>query len=224
MRWIFSSSKFATQRIRTRHFLLSKQVGAMKNHHHHHHGGRHGQRNHPQGGRHGQGCGRGAYGGRNENNVPRAFTKLVRDETASVRNAYDAQKFVADMAKFDKKEDLLAQLTDNRHLGLSRIRDVLSYIGTLQDLEQILIGMLDSVMAEETSRPTYQSIRNKVLLSIYLVPGLLDKLVEEKWAPELSSASAAKLASFLLEVAKANIEARESEAVRRGATSRRCAP
>jgi hypothetical protein len=182
----------------------------MKNHHH---GGRFGQRYHHQGGRHGHGRGH-HHGGRSDNNLPRAFTKLVRDPTASVRNSFDARKFVADMAKFEKKEDLLAQLTDNRFLGLSRIRDVLSYIETVQDLEQILIGMLDSVMVEETSRPIYRTVRNKVLLSIYLVPGLLDTLIEQGFAPALSVVSAAKLTLFLLEVAKANIEARKSDAVR----------
>lgn len=134
----------------------------------------------------------------------------------SISEPREAHRFVAGMATFvdSGKAELLAQLTDHRNHGLRRIPDALSFIATIQDVERLLIRMLDHVMAPETDRPTYQSLRNKVLWSIYWVPGLLEKLVDIEAAQHLSLSSASKLCSFLLAVSRTLLVARASEEVR----------
>lgn len=142
-----------------------------------------------------------------------AFTKLLKDEDAQVTNAFQAKRFVEGMETFESKVELLSKLEDTRNMGMQRIRDVLSWINSSDDVEMLLIPMLQQVMNDETARPLYRLLRNKILFAVFTVPGLMDALVGHQVAEKLGTESAEVLAVFLLAVAKAFVEARMSDQV-----------
>lgn len=143
----------------------------------------------------------------------RVFTKLVKDENATMATLHQARRFLEGMDSFVSKSDLLAQLEDNRHCGLHRVREVLSFVQSLQDIEDLFIRLLQHIMTDETERPMFIGLRNKVLLAIFNVPGLLTTLVENQAAESLDTNSAKVLCSFLLATSSAYIEARQSQFV-----------
>lgn len=172
----------------------------------------------PSQGRDGQGRfqpyqGRGGRGFGESDQKRRVFTKLVRDENATVSTIHQATRFLEGMESFDCKADLLAQLQDSRYSGSKRIGDVLSFINSIDDTEKLLIPLLDHMMTEETSRPVYRSLRDKTLLTIYNVPGLMPLLEERGVASDLNAESANRLCMFLRSLAKAFLEPRQSTQV-----------
>lgn len=143
----------------------------------------------------------------------RVFTKLVKDDNANMNNLYQARRFLEGMDSFESKADLLAQLEDNRHCGLRRIRELLSFVESLQHVEEILIGLLKQIMTNETDRPMFKGLRNKVLLAVFSVPALMETLVQRQVVQQAEVESADLLCSFLLAISTAFVEARHSESV-----------
>jgi len=164
------------------------------------------------------GQGRGAYRGFPGRGNPSArkrgaFTKLIKDQDAQVSNLHQATRFVEGMETFDSKMELLSKLEDPRNMGMQRIRDVLSWVNSLSDVEMLLVPMLQHIMDDETARPLYRPLRDKILMAIFTVPGLMDALVRYKVADELGTTAAEALCLFLLAIAKAFVEARVSDSV-----------
>jgi hypothetical protein len=65
--------------------------------------------------------------------------------------------FLKGMSTFFKKEELLAELTDGRFFGLERVRGDLSYIRTVQDVEEVLVVLLNNAMTQEKKRTDLSS-------------------------------------------------------------------
>jgi hypothetical protein len=143
------------------------------------------------------------------NSKRRIFTKLLKDEHAVFRNRNDVTLFLEGMETFAHQEVvLLMKLDDKRDQGSRRISEILSFIGSIQEVENILVRFLRLVMTEETCRPMYLSLRNRVLNEIFVVPMLLQTLFELEAASLLSEESATMLCSFLKEIASSNMEGR----------------
>ena len=160
--------------------------------------------------------GRGARsgGGRGGGNRRGVFTKLVKDKNAEMRSIHQAIRFLEGMDTYDSKAELLGVLQNNQDNGMARVRDMLSFINSAQDVETLLIGFLRHVFTEETSRPNYRPLRDNMLIAIYKVPVLLENLVARNVMNALSQSSAELLCSFLRAVTKPFIEPRSSDAVR----------
>jgi hypothetical protein len=162
-------------------------------------------------------AGRGGRGGQQQE-VDRkkrsVFTKLLKDKNAQMRDVYQAKRFIEGMETFDSKAELLAKLQDDREEGMRRVRDLLSFINSIHDVETLFIPLLRLVMTEETSRPVYRPLRDKMLLAIYHTPGLWDALDGQNVAQELEDEEAKQLCSFLRALTKPYIEPRQSERVR----------
>lgn len=141
------------------------------------------------------------------------FTKLIKDPNAQMSSFFQATRFLAGMDSYESKAELLSHLEDSRNCGLRRIREMLSFIKDETTVQMLLIEFLKHVLTDETSRPMYIQMRNKVLLATFLVPALVTTLVELDVAPKLSKASAEHLCDFLVEVSLANVQARNSPAV-----------
>ena len=118
------------------------------------------------------------------------FVKLVKDSSASIRNHSEAKRFLQGMASFESKGEMLTKLTDTRNSGMERISEVLEFVGCPEDVEDLLISLLQSTLTDETSRPLYRNRRDRVLLEIYNVPGLMSALVEWDVVSHLSITSA----------------------------------
>jgi len=143
----------------------------------------------------------------------RVFDKLVKDGNATMDTAHQAQRFLEGMGSFESKAELLSKLEDKRNHGLQRVRQVLSFVNSLADIETLLLPLLKHIMTEETARPMMAPLRNKVLMTIYSVPNLLDTLVEREVIQIASKQSATYLCSYLLAIAQSFIKARTSEQV-----------
>lgn len=143
----------------------------------------------------------------------RTFTKLMRDKNASVSSIHQASRFLEGMETFNSKAELLAQLQDPRNMGMHRIREVLSFVNSIRDVITLLIPLLGHIMTAETSRPIYRPLRDKLLLAIYNVPGLMLALEAHGVACDLDTESATCLCSFLRSLTKAILEPRQSELV-----------
>jgi hypothetical protein len=138
------------------------------------------------------------------------FTKLMKNKNASLTSVHQGIRFIEGMETFDSKAELLAKLQDTREMGMQRIRDVLSFTNSVRDVEALLISLLCQVMNEETKRPVYRPLRDKILMAIYAVPGLVHALVTHSVARHLEKSSASRLCSFLRALTKAFIEPRQS--------------
>jgi hypothetical protein len=143
----------------------------------------------------------------------RLFTKLLKDKSAVVRNKHDAVRFVDGMQTFEDKMELLSKLDDNRDLGRTRICECLSFIGSIDDVERLFIRLLGQVMTDETSRPMFVRLRNRILIQIFSVPMLMETLVALEAAAKLSTSSLRVLSSFLMAVSSSFIEARRNDFV-----------
>jgi hypothetical protein len=143
----------------------------------------------------------------------RVFTKLLKDKTATLASVHQGKRFIEGMETFDSKAELLAKLQDTREMGMQRIHDVLSLTNSIRDVEALLIPLLCQIMNEETSRPLYRPLRDKILMAVYALPGLMQALVEYNVAQDLDKPSATVFCSFLRALTKAFIEPRQSEQV-----------
>ena len=144
----------------------------------------------------------------------RAFTKLLKDESATMRNTSEAVRFLEGMDTFESKADLLGKLEDKRDNGPRRIREVLSFVNSVRDVQDLFIPLLNNLITDETARPMFVSLRNRVLAGIYFMPVFLDTLVQYKVAKELDQDSARTFCRFLVAVSEALIEARNSDSVK----------
>jgi hypothetical protein len=129
------------------------------------------QRNYRQG----RGQGRGPRQGPKGDRVKGTFFKLLKDEDASMRSSMDARKFVQGMVSFDSTADLLGLLDDGRNFGSMRIKQVLTFIEEVHEVNEILIPILSCIVNEETNQPLYRRPRNRLIAIINGVPGILDK-------------------------------------------------
>jgi hypothetical protein len=146
------------------------------------------------------------------------FTKLLKDPVASMRNRNDAVRFLDGMATFQDRMELLTKLDDNRDQGRTRIRECLCFIGTIDDVDALFIRLLREVMTDETGRPLYVRLRNKILIHVFSVPMLMETLVELEAATALPPPSLKYLCDFLVAVSSCFIEARRNEFVMEMAT------
>lgn len=151
---------------------------------------------------------RGGDGQRSQRGV---FTKLMKDKNATMSDKRQAKRFLEGMDTFDSKAELLQKLHDKRENGTKRIGDVLSFINSIHDVQTLLIPLLRHVMNEETGRPVYLTLRNKILLVIFSVPNLMETLLEHDAPRDLDHEAAQQLCSFLRAVAKSFLEPRQSE-------------
>lgn len=152
-----------------------------------------------------------AHGGGQDFKRRRVFTKLMEDKNATLSSVHQGKRFIEDMETFDSKAELLAKLQDTREMGMQRIHDVLSRTTSIGDVEALLIPLLYQIMNEETSRPLYCPLRDKILMAVYALPGLMQALVEYDVARALEKPSVTVFCSFLRALTKAFIEPRQSE-------------
>lgn len=145
----------------------------------------------------------------------RVFDKLLKDENASVRSFNDACRFLDGMESFDaaNKPNLLMKLDDNRGQGPRRIVEILSYIDSIQRVQDLLLRLLFHVMTEETGRPLYRPLRNRVLILIFSVPMLVKTLVELEAVSHLPQEGAQRLCRFFEAVSRSFMEARTNRFV-----------
>lgn len=143
--------------------------------------------------------------------------KLMKDKDAELRNSFEAVRFVEGMATYECKAELLSVLDDERLLGSQRLRDVISLISSAHDVELILVPMLQILVNEETMRPLYQSLRNRILMILFRIPCFLDSLVDLGIANSCTCSLAASktITCFLLCLTKAFVEARKSAPLRK---------
>lgn len=90
---------------------------------------------------------------------------------------------------------------------------MLSLVNSVDDVEAILIPFLECILTDETNRPVYRPLRDKVLFAIYNVPGFMTILEENGIASSLDASSATHLCLFLRYLTKAFLEPRESDLV-----------
>lgn len=141
------------------------------------------------------------------------FTKLLKDNRALMRNKADAYRFLEGMEGFDDQMQLLGKLDDRRDHGARRIREMLSYIESIGDLQGLLIRFLDLVVTEETSRPMFKPLRNKILMQIFSVPLILESIIQLNAVECLSESNVKSLYNAVEAYAKAYIEARRDERI-----------
>jgi hypothetical protein len=147
-------------------------------------------------------------------NVQAVFNKLLNDEAATMRGRQQAIRFLEGMGDFSSKAKLLNLMTDQRKHGAKRLEEVLSFLNSEDDLEELLMPLLRHGINPETSKPLFRAIREKYLYSIYLVPGFIDFLaLREDIIKDTAVESAELLCKFLLLAAKAFGEARSNESV-----------
>lgn len=176
--------------------------------------GREGGRANRQGSEGGYSNRHGSEGRFQHDGKRRIFTKLIKDKDAVVNNVRDAKKFIEGMDTFDDKASLLFSLTDPSTFGLKRIRDVLSFVGSLNDVEELVIPLLSHIMHAESGRPLNLEMRNKLLAAIVGVPGFLEALNQFNVATLLNAKNATLICFFLLASARALLEARTSTAIK----------
>lgn len=143
----------------------------------------------------------------------RIFTKLLKDKSASMRDRLDAVRFLDGMETFQDKLELMAKLNDNREQGSTRIRECLAFIASIGDVEALFIRLLRALMTDETCRPMYVRLRNRILIEIFVVPMLMETLVELQAATVLPTPSLGYLCGFLVAVSSCFIEARRNDFV-----------
>ncbi|CAB9524123.1 NFX1-type zinc finger-containing protein 1 [Seminavis robusta] len=163
---------------------------------------------------------RGGYSNRNRSSgrpdnwkKRSVFTKLLKDENADMRDTYHARRFLEGMETFESKAELLSELDNPRNEGKRRLRDLLSFINSSEDVEELLIPLLGHVMNQETQRPVYRPLLNKMLLEIYHTPLLMHVIDENCVVEQLSGTSANQFCSFLRTITKAFMEPRKCQTV-----------
>ena len=139
------------------------------------------------------------------------FMKLIKDERATLENKRQVYRFIDGMESYESKAELLGILDDKRNLGSKRIRQALSMMDKGDDVDTILRPILLNVNNEETGRPLYKPLRNRILNTIYTVPGLLSYLVQFATCPSSSTDTLRVICSFLEIMAMVLVEARSSE-------------
>ena len=154
-------------------------------------------------------------GATNTSNLARRmFTKLIKDGDAIIRDKNDVLKFIQGMNSYENKAKLLTILDDKRDLGLQRIAECLSMLDNSSDVDIILVPILLNVISDSTRKPLYRMMLNRVITSIYYIPGFVNFLKEMDIANISTTSSAIVLCSFLEIAVMILIEARNSEVVK----------
>ena len=144
----------------------------------------------------------------------RMFTKLIKDDSARIRNDFEAIRFLEGMQTYSNKSELIRILDDVRDHGATRIQEALSMIGGSDDVKRILIPMLGQIINDETAAPLYSPLRNRLLMVIYRTPVLMASLAQWEAVSHLTIQEAGIFCSFLVALANTFVEARKSEAVK----------
>jgi AAA domain len=139
---------------------------------------------------------------------------LIHKKEANVSNFHMANRFVEAMNTYSDKMHLLQMLDNSREFGSARLREVLSYLDTIQSVESLLIPILRNILTNETARPLMRRLRNRILMTLFTIPDLLEVLVELDAPSNLTLSSANLLCNFLMEISLAFVEARSSDLVR----------
>ncbi|GAX15209.1 hypothetical protein FisN_12Lh085 [Fistulifera solaris] len=143
----------------------------------------------------------------------RFFDALVKKETATFEGKTQVLRFIEGMESFSSKAELMDKIEDRRDHGMKRIREMLSYLNSIEDVDQILVRILRLFLDKELDKPMYLPKRNKILMAIYISPCLMETLVARDAASQLHQEAAEYLCLFLQEISKAFMEARKSEYV-----------
>jgi hypothetical protein len=157
---------------------------------------------------------RGPFGN-GHSRCPRTFTKLLKDKNALVRNRTDADRFIEGMEFWGSENatNLLTKLDDSRDEGTRRIREILSFIDSIDTVECILVRFLKQVMTVETERPLFVPLRNRVLSRVFHVPTLLQTVMDLEAPLLLPQESAQVLCRFLQAISSYLLDARRDEFV-----------
>jgi hypothetical protein len=153
------------------------------------------------------------YAGRGNNGGARVFTKLLKDKDALVRNRTDAIRFLEGMESVGATDatKVLMKLDDGRDEGTRRIRDILSFVDSVDTVDGLLVRFLKQVMTVETERPLYLPLRNRVLSRVFMVPMLLQTVHDLEAPLFLPQESAQVLCRFLQAVSSFLLEARRDK-------------
>lgn len=143
----------------------------------------------------------------------RVFTKLIKDGDATMTTEHQARRFLEGFDTPDSKAELLGKLEDRRDHGLRRIREVLSFVCSVEGVTTLLIPLLKNLLTDETARPMYVPLRNRVLISIYMVPTLLETFIPLNVVRIMDAESAKYLALYLVAISSAFVEVRNSNTV-----------
>eukprot|EP00980_Cylindrotheca_fusiformis_P004952 scaffold1051_cov119-Cylindrotheca_fusiformis.AAC.27 len=148
-------------------------------------------------------------------NVRAVFNKLLNDGDADMYGRRQALRFLEGMDDFESKSQLLRMMTDDRKHGAKRLGEIVSYLSSLQDFEELVVPLLrHGIDDPEMAKPLFRAIRGKYLHSVYLVPGFIDHLaLRNDIIEDLPVDSAELLCRFLLLLAKAYGEARSNTEV-----------
>jgi hypothetical protein len=139
---------------------------------------------------------------------------LIKKDEAKIKNLKMAYRFVKAMNVWSDKMDLLQILDNSMTYGCARLREVLSFLDTIHSVEQLFIPILRCVLTDDTARPLMRRLRNRILMTLFTVPELLEFLNEHNAPFTLTFSSANILCTFLTEISLAFVEARSSESVR----------
>ncbi len=81
-------------------------------------------------------------------------------------------------------------------------------------MDQILVRIISCVINEETNRPMYKRVRNRILAAIHCIPGMYGLLIEIDAVDCMSMASSDALCDFFEEIVMAFIDARNSDEIK----------
>ena len=151
---------------------------------------------------------------RGDDRVKGAFFKLLKDGNASMRSSMDAARFVQGMVSFQSTE-LLGLLDDDRNFGSERIKEVLTFLEGIHEVNEILIPILSCIVNDETNRPLYKRPRNRLVAIINGVPGLYSLLNESDVLAAMPLYSAKVIVNFLETTVMILVEARASDDVKK---------
>jgi hypothetical protein len=144
----------------------------------------------------------------------RGLTSLLENQDARILNTDDARRFITALVNFDRKVELLARLDDGRKFGRDRIREALGCIETSDDVENIFIPLIQVILNEETMKPLFEPLRNRILMTLFQIPCLLETISNLKTVRLGSEETAVALCKFLIALAKSFVESRQSNIVR----------
>jgi hypothetical protein len=136
---------------------------------------------------------------------------LLENQEARILNTDVARRFINEMVNFDSKVDLLARLDDGRKFGRDRIREALSCMETSDDVEKILIPLIQVILNEETLKPLYEPLRNRILMSLFEIPCLLETISNLHTVRLGSQETVETLCKFLIALVKSFVESRQSK-------------
>lgn len=152
---------------------------------------------------------------RGDDRVKGAFFKLLKDGNSSMRSSTDAARFVQGMVSFQSKVELLGLLDDDRNFGSKRIKEVLTFLEGIDEVNEILIPILSCIVNDDTNRPLYKRPRNRLVAIINGIPGLYSMLNESDILAAMPVYSAKVIVTFLETTVMTLVEARASDDIKK---------